>query len=138
MTQRRPDRTLGHNHDIFWNFCAQDELHIQRCTACDKLVWPSARTCEFCGGEAFTWQRMSGRGKIVSWTAFVQDYYRGMMPVPYDTLLVELEEGPLFISNPLDFSYDDIVPGMPVELRFIDAEDSAGAFRLPIFARAAG
>jgi len=49
--------------------------------------------------------------------------------------LVELEEGPLFISDPLDFGYDDISPDMPVALAFIACEDTAGPFNLPIFKR---
>lgn len=136
MTERRPDRVIGHNHDIFWDGCSKGELRIQRCSGCGKLNWPSGRSCEYCDTTEFTWETMSGRGSIVSWTSFVQDYYQGMLPVPYDTLLVELEEGPLFISNPHGFTETDIEPGMPVEVRFIPCEDSAGLFSLPVFARA--
>jgi hypothetical protein len=93
------------------------------------------RKCEQCGEQGFTWQRLSGRGKVVSWSTFQQDYYRGVLPVPYDTILVELEEGPLFISNPQGFGWQDLSPDMAVQVVFIEAEDSAGAFRLPVFER---
>ena len=46
------------------------------------------------------WAPMSGRGRIVSWCTFERDYYAGILPIPWETILVELEEGPLFISNP--------------------------------------
>ena len=72
----------------------------------------------------------------MSWCSFAQDYYRGIIPVPYDTILVELAEGPLFISNPAGFGRKDIVFGMPVEVTFIDCADSAGSFRLPVFRKA--
>jgi hypothetical protein len=72
---------------------------------------------------------------VVSWTTFERDYYRGMLPLPYDTILVELAEGPLFLSNPHGFGREDLRPGLPVRLAFIDAEDAAGPFRLPVFAR---
>lgn len=136
MVQKRPDRTLGAGHDTFWAGCAAGELNLQRCAACGELAWPVVAACDHCGGTDLAWERMSGEGKVVSWCSFEQDYYRGMMPVPYDTLLVELAEGPLFISNPADFGHADIVPDMPVAVTFIDAEDSAGPFRLPVFRKA--
>lgn len=136
MTQTRPNRTLGPGHDEFWAGCAQGELRIQRCTACKELHWPVVATCEHCGSTALTLEALSGKGKVVSWCSFVQDYYRGMMPVPYNNIMVELDEGPLFISNPADFSYDDITLNMPVAVTFIDAEDGAGAFKLPVFKKA--
>jgi hypothetical protein len=80
---------------------------------------------------------MSGDGKIVSWCTFERDYYAGMLPIPWDTILVELKEGPLFLSNPKGFSWQQTRVGMPVRLAFIDCEDSAGTFRLPVFEKAA-
>jgi uncharacterized OB-fold protein len=136
VVQRRPDRTLGRNHDTFWDWCGKGELRLQRCTGCGHLAWPVVHKCESCGARDFAWDRMSGRGTVVSWSTFERDYYYGTMPVPYDTILVELEEGPLFVSNPQGFGWQDLTPGMPVRLAFVDAEDSAGPFRLPVFERA--
>jgi uncharacterized OB-fold protein len=134
--QQRPDRTRGPIHDAFWAWCAQDELRLQRCGACDRLSWPPVEACEHCGSAGLAWAPMSGRGKVVSWCTFERDYYNGALPIPWDTILVELEEGPLFVANPKEFSWKDIRPGMPVKLAFIDCEDSAGAFRLPVFEKA--
>ena len=136
MTQKRPDRVTGPGHDSFWDYAAKGELRLQRCTACNHVLGPVMRACDHCGGSEFSWDRMSGRGSVVSWCSFVQDYYKGLIPVPYTTILVELEEGAFFVSNPEGFGEDGIKAGMAVEVRFIDAEDAAGAFRLPVFARA--
>lgn len=136
MVEIRPNRTLGAGHDEFWAGCAQGELRIQRCASCGGHSWPVVSACEHCGSADLALDTMSGKGKVVSWCSFVQDYYRGVMPVPYDTIMVELEEGPIFISNPADFAYDDVTFEMPVELAFIDAQDAAGAFRLPVFRKA--
>ncbi len=136
MSEPRPDRTLGPRHDMFWQYCGQGELRVPKCTACGKLVWPVLKACDRCGDENFEWARMSGRGKLVSWCSFVQDYYKATLPVPYDTILVELEEGLLFISIPDGFTEADMSPGMQLELRLRDCHDSAGAFRLPVFVRA--
>jgi uncharacterized protein len=133
MVQRRPDRTLGPGHDLFWVICSYGELRLQRCLDCRKLAWPVVASCEYCGSPELEWALMSGRGKIVGWCTFERDYYAGALPLPWDTILVELEEGPLFISNPKNFSWKDIKPGMPVKLAFIDCEDQAGTFKLPVF-----
>jgi uncharacterized OB-fold protein len=136
MAEKRPDRTLGPGHDEFWASCARGELRLQRCGHCGKLLWPVTAACGACGGTELSWQQVSGRGTLVSWCSFVQDYYRGLLPLPYDTILVELAEGPLFIANPDGFSEAECVPGLAVELRFRTCEDTAGSFALPVFANA--
>ncbi|MEY4159654.1 MAG: hypothetical protein RLZZ136_275 [Pseudomonadota bacterium] len=136
MVAKRPDRKLGAGHDTFWAWCDKGELRLQRCGNCGGLSWPAIMACEHCGDTALEWERMSGEGKIVSWCSFEHDYYRGVMPIPYDTILVELAEGPLFISNPDGFTREDIVVDLPVKLTFWDCEDGAGRFKLPVFTRA--
>lgn len=135
MAEKRPDRTLGGNHDTFWQWCGKGELHLPRCTGCGELAWPVVDACEFCGGRTFDWQAMSGSGTIAAWCCFERDYYGGLLPLPWNTILVELAEGPLFLANPKDFTWRDITIGMEVRLAFIDCEDSAGAFQLPVFER---
>ena len=136
MTQKRPDRTLGTGHDEFWSWCNKGELRLQRCADCGKISWPVVAACEYCGSAQMKWEPMSGRGKIVSWCTFERDYYGGVFPVPWDTILVELEEGALFLSNPQGFTWKDVTFNMPVKLAFLDCEDSAGSFRLPVFDKA--
>jgi len=131
--EKRPDRALGARHDDFWAWCGKGELRLQHCADCGKISWPVTLACEYCGHTSFDWKRMSGRGKIVSWCSFERDYYAGLLPIPWMTILVELEEGPLFISNPVDFTEQDIRFGLPVTVAFITCEDSAGGFSLPVF-----
>lgn len=131
----RPNRTLGAGHDTFWSWCGKDELRLQRCTHCNELSWPIVAACEFCGAADLIWDRMSGRGKIVSWCTLERDYYGGVLPIPWETILVELDEGPLFISNPLGFTSLDIKLNMKVELTFIDCHDAVSNFKLPVFVR---
>lgn len=136
MAQRRPDRTRGPEHDAFWAWCDKGELRLQGCATCSRYSWPPVQACEHCGGAQLSWEPMSGRGKVVSWCTFERDYYNGALPIPWDTILVALEEGPLFVSNPQGFSWPQIKPDMPVKVAFLDCEDSAGAFSLPVFAPA--
>jgi len=136
MVEKRPDRVRGANHDEFWAWCEKGELRLQRCATCRRLSWPVVKACEYCDGGDLSWERMSGRGKIVSWCTFERDYYSGLLPIPWETILVELEEGALFISNPVDMTWKDIEFDMPVKLAFAQCEDSGGVFSLPVFERA--
>jgi hypothetical protein len=45
-----------------------------------------------------------GKEKVLSRCSFLQDYYREVMLVPYDTIMGELAEGRIFLSNPVDFA----------------------------------
>ena len=134
--ERRPDRHRGPLHNPFWDWTAKGELRLPRCSKCAKPAWPVKRACDNCGGNEFAWEPMSGRGRIVAWCTFVQDYYRGLLPVPYNTILVELDEGPLFISDPDGFAETEMAPGRAVEVRFKPCSDSGGSFELPVFALA--
>jgi uncharacterized protein len=133
VAQRRPDRLRGSVHDEFWSWCDREELRLQQCERCNRICWPPVQVCEYCGGTGLSWQRMSGKGRLVSWCTFERDYYAGMLPMPWDTILVELAEGVLFISNPVDFGRQDMTPALPLTVTFINCEDSGGPFKLPVF-----
>ncbi len=135
MVQRRPNRVAGPAHDEFWAFCSQGELRIQRCEDCGHWSWPPAGTCEACGQDRLTWSLSSGVGRVVAWCTFERRYY-AELDVPWDAILVELEEGPLFVSNPSGFTNDRVACGMRVRVAFVDCEDDAGPFRLPVFEEA--
>jgi uncharacterized OB-fold protein len=136
VAQKRPDRWLGPGNDIFWSWCDKEELRLQRCAHCSQTSWPVVEACEHCGSVDLGWDRMSGRGRLVSWSTFERDYYAGLIPVPYSNVIVELDEGSLFLSNPLGLTWRDFEPGMPMKVAFIECEDSAGFFKLPVFERA--
>ena len=136
MAERRPDRVRGPGHDQFWDWCNREELRLQRCANCGQLSWPVVAACSHCGKTDLSWERMSGTGRIVSWCTFERDYYKGALPLPWETILVALAEGPLFVSNPHGFGWRDIEPGMPIRVTFIDCADSTGPFKLPVFDRA--
>lgn len=136
MAERRPNRTLGApQHDNFWTYCNKGELRLQKCDKCSHFSWPAVTACDNCDSTDLTWQRVSGRGTIISWGTFERQYYKEL-PLPWDIILVKLVEGPLFMSNPKGFTWKGITPNMPVKLVFIDCEDKAGTFRLPVFEKA--
>lgn len=91
MTLAIPD--LDGDNAAYFRFCAQGELRLQRCTACELMRYPPGAACPWCAGNAFEWVPVSGRGTVYSYTEVrhaVQPAFRAH--VPYLALLVELDE----------------------------------------------
>jgi len=135
MAEKRPPRITGAGHDSFWEGCNRGELRFQRCQSCGHRPWPVVEACEECGGT-LVFEPVSGKGRLVSWCTFHQPYYGELMPAPYDTIVVALDEGPYFVSNPKGFTNEEARDGMAVKVAFLDCEDEHGAYKLPVFERA--
>jgi uncharacterized OB-fold protein len=123
------------SNETFWEGCNRGELTIQRCQSCGHRPFPVIETCEECGGELI-FEPVSGKGTLISWCSFHQPYYGELMPAPYDTIVVALEEGPYFVSNPQGFTNAEAEDGMAVKVAFLDCEDDQGPYKLPVFERA--
>jgi uncharacterized OB-fold protein len=135
MPEKRPNRRLGALDQVFWEYCNRGEFRLQTCRPCGRVFWPPVPICDTCGTWDLEWAPMSGRGKLISHCTFERRYYEEL-PLPWDCILVELEEGPLFVSNPKGFTRLDMANELPVRVAFIDCEDQSGAFKLPVFERA--
>jgi hypothetical protein len=57
------------------------------------------------------------------------------VPPPHTVVALELAEGPLFISYPVDVEPSDLRDGMTLELCWSDAIDRLGEYNLPSSAR---
>jgi uncharacterized OB-fold protein len=91
MTLSIPD--LDADNAAYFRFCAQGELRLQRCTACDLMRYPVGPACPWCSGNKFEWKPVSGRGTVYSYTEVRHPVLSAFREhVPYLTLLVELDE----------------------------------------------
>ncbi|HYC23321.1 MAG TPA: OB-fold domain-containing protein [Candidatus Bathyarchaeia archaeon] len=105
----------------FWAAAARGELCVPRCAGCARLVWYPEKRCRVCGRERFTWARMSGRGRLFSWSvvrhAFLPQF---AAKLPYVAGLVALEEDPAvrIVSNLIDCAPEELTVDMPVEVVF--------------------
>jgi uncharacterized protein len=80
-----------------------------------------------------------GTGTVASFTIC----YPPVLPafadrVPYNAVVIELDEGPFLVSNLVDIENDDIEVGLPVEVTFVDLGDDVTLpqFRVTTAARA--
>lgn len=105
----------------FWAAAARNELAIQRCRGCRRYQQPPTFLCVDCGDTDVAFERVSGRGRVHSFTVVHDARYRAFREIqPYVIAAVELEEQPLLLllSNLPGADPARIRIGMPVEVAF--------------------
>jgi uncharacterized OB-fold protein len=121
------DKPLPHVTPLarpFWDGTRLHELRLQRCRACGAFRFPPQVLCRACLAEESDWIATSGRGHVYSFVvqhrpatpAFTAD-------LPYVVAVVELEEGPLMLTNIIGCPPGDVRVGLAVEVAFLDATD---------------
>lgn len=115
----------------FWEAAARHELVLQTCASCGTIRHPPRPMCAVCNSMEYTFEQASGRGRIWSWVIA----HAPVLPsfaekVPYNVVVVELDEGMRMVGNLLDVDNDAIEEGMPVTVDFEDVEEGVS---LPVW-----
>lgn len=129
--KNRPLPTIAEDSERFWASNRERAMELQKCDDCSKLRYYPGPICHDCGSDRFTWVPVSGKGTIYSWTLL--ERARGNPfeeDLPIAILLVTLEEGPVMMSNLLDYEEKDLRIGAPVMIGY---EDISPDVTLPIF-----
>lgn len=114
----------------FWDGCASDELRLQACTECGLIRYPVAEICPRCLSTVAEWQTLSGKGEILSAITFHRAYHPAWADrVPYNVVLVQLDEGPRLFSNVVPLNRTSIPAGTRVHAVF----EGVGDFVIPRF-----
>lgn len=101
----------------FWAAAAAQELSIPRCQTCQRLHWYPRTACRRCGGQAFTWEAMSGRATLFSWVVVTHAFLPQFADkVPFVPGLVALDED----------------PAVRLTTEIVDADPSALRFDMPL------
>jgi uncharacterized protein len=97
-------------------------LTIQRCGACREYIYYPRPRCPKCFSDQLAWERVSGRGKVYSYTVVRRASSRSFSDAPYVLAIVELAEGPRLTTNivaapesmrvemPVQVFFDDVTP----------------------------
>jgi uncharacterized OB-fold protein len=121
---RKPLPTVDTLNRPFWDLARQGKLSVQRCAACGHRHFPPGPVCPACLGDKQEWEVVSGKGTLLSWVTFHRAYWNGFAgDLPYDVCLVQLDEGPLLVSNLVGASADDVAVGDRLEVVFERATD---------------
>src|SRR5262249_38401244 len=84
----------------FWDGCRARTLMLQRCAKCGFQRYRAAPVCPRCLSVEATWRPASGRGTLFSFVVFQRAYHPAWEKrVPYNVSMVELEEGPIVLTN---------------------------------------
>lgn len=82
---------------------ADGRLTFQRCEDCANAWLPPREHCPRCLSANWAWQEASGRARVISWVVYRRAYHPAFAErVPYNVVIVELDEGPRLISNVID------------------------------------
>ncbi len=105
----------------YWEGLKKRELRMQKCRDCGHVWFPPGPGCPKCLSTHFEWARLSGKGKVWSWSVFYQVYYKSFAPdIPYNVIQVKVDEGPIVISSMVECRNEDLKCDMPVEIVFDD------------------
>ena len=123
----------------YWAAAARGELVVPRCDGCARYVWYPDGACRGCGATARTWTRVSGRGRLFSWSIV----HRAFIPqladlVPFVTGLVTIDEDPAvrLATYVVDCPHDRLAIDMPLAATFRPLRFAAvaGTVTAPCFA----
>jgi len=117
----------------FWAGCNRGELLMQRCAACKKFRWLPRPMCPFCNSLEREWTKMSGKGKVYSWTIITHPVHPAAVSrVPYNVVQVQLDEDPdlILVTNLVGIGNEDIRIDIPVQVVF---EEHEPGVKLPKF-----
>ncbi|MCC7271369.1 MAG: OB-fold domain-containing protein [Alphaproteobacteria bacterium] len=108
----------------FWELARDHKLAVQACADCGDRHFPPTPVCPGCLSKNQGWEVVSGRGTLLSWVTFHRAYWGGFAgDLPYDVCLVELDEGPVLVSNLVGAAEGGFQVGDRVEVIFERATD---------------
>ena len=92
-------------------------LYGYRCVACKKIYYPKKHLCS-CGSQNFESMKLSGNGKLITFTQINNPPEAFEEMAPYCIGIVELEEGVRILAQITDAMLEDLSIGMPVKAVF--------------------
>lgn len=128
MARKLPLLNTDNAH--FWQGGADGALRMHHCNACQLFFHPPAPVCPHCVSLETGPRKVSGRGKVVSFTVNYQPWLPDL-EVPYVVAIVELVEqaGLRFLTNIVGCTPHEVAIEMPVRVTFQQIED----IWLPLF-----
>ena len=104
----------------FWDAAKRHELMAYRCQNCGTF-YSLVVECVKCSATKMEWVKVSGKGKVFTYTVYHQLYNPAWKDdIPYNAAWVQLDEGPIMMSNIVGIKNEEIYVGMPVEVTYDD------------------
>jgi uncharacterized OB-fold protein len=88
-TPRKPKPRPAPESLPYWQAAKEHRLALPKCEDCSQFWFPPSRTCPHCLSTNFSFQNVSGRGKVFSFVTFHRVYRPAFAEdVPYVVALV--------------------------------------------------
>jgi hypothetical protein len=112
----------------YWAAARRHELCLPWCVPCGAFFFYPRAACPSCLSGQIEWRRVSGRGRLHTFTLVHRGPKGFPLPTPYVLAVVELDEGPRIMTNLVGVAAtpDAVRIGMAVEVTFVDATDEIG------------
>lgn len=114
----------------FWDATAEGRIDLPRCDRCGLVVWYPREMCPECHGTELTWETMSGRGTVYSFTVARSGVGRRWKEhLPFVVAYVRLDEGPTLLTNVVDCDPETLTIGEAVTAVFDDTGEGSSLVR---------
>ena len=113
----------------FWKATTEGRFLLQRCNACDIVLWFPRRNCPKCWTEDVSTFDAQQTGTIYSFTVVRKGTGTFKDAVPFVIAYVELADGPRIMTNIVNCDIDELHIGMPVEMVFHDTGEGSALYR---------
>jgi uncharacterized OB-fold protein len=124
MSYDKPLPAVTEEDRPFWEAAKRHELVLPHCRDCGHIWFPPYANCPNCWSFDREFVRASGRGTVWGVVEMQYPYIASFEEeLPYNVVLVQLEEGPRIFSNLIDIDVSGITIGMKVEVVFEDATE---------------
>lgn len=101
----------------YWTACRRGELVLQRCSGCARFVHFPEPSCPFCGAAEPTYEPVSGRGRVHTFSVVHRGFLPGFAP-PYVVAWIDLPEGARVFGDVVGCPPEEVRIGMPVRVAF--------------------
>lgn len=126
----KPLPTLTKDNTPYWEGAKRNELQLQKCLSCNTSILYPRSICPKCGSSSIEWFKSKGTGTIYSYTTVHRATPAFKDDSPYVVVIVELSEGPLLVSNLVDYAPNQLKVGQEVKVVFDKVTED---FTLPKF-----
>lgn len=121
----KPLPRIDERNRAHWDGAREGRLMIQACSDCGALRYPFSKLCPHCHGANSQWKQASGKGAVWSWCVFHRAYFKGFeSELPYNVVLIELDEGLKIYSNIVGVANESLRVGMRVRAVFETATEA--------------
>jgi len=103
-------------------------LEAAKCQKCGKIFFPPRLICDRCQSRSFETVRMTGEGKLLTYTIIHVPPSQFVDEAPYAVGIVELNEGVRITAQVVDCEFDRLKIGMDLKIEFrkIQQDGEAG------------